>query len=209
MQAPLPTGFSYTLTGQKLTIKANASAVKGSTTSLVLGVRDDLSKGQSGRIELDVVASSRPLASAAPDTVIVPRGQTKTVDVLANDEATNPFPGQPLKVIAIRGLDGNALPAGMTITPTADKSRLTITVDASAQPGDTNLQYEVADVTGDPDRYVWGSIKVSVQDRPDAPTGVREVSFGDRRGAHRLDRGTVQQLSHHRLHGQGRAGGHR
>lgn len=177
--APVPTGFSYTLTGQKLTIKANENAAKGSTTSLVLGVRDDLSTGKSGRIELDVVASSRPLAAAAPDTVIVQRGQSKTVDVLANDEATNPFPGQPLRVIAIRGLDGNAIPAGITIAPTADKSKLAITVDAAAQPGDTNLQYEVSDVTGDPDRYVWGTIKISVQDRPDAPTGVREVSFGD------------------------------
>jgi hypothetical protein len=177
--APLPTGFSYTLTGQKLTIQANANAVKGSTTALVLGVRDALSEGQSGRIELDVVASSRPLASAAPDTVIVPRGQTKTVDVLANDEATNPFPGKPLRVIAIRGLDGGTIPAGMTIAPNADNSRLTVTVGTSAQPGDTNLQYQVADATGDPDRYVWGSITVSVQDRPDAPPGVREVSFGD------------------------------
>ena len=177
--APLPTGFTYTLTGQKITIKANGSAVKGSTTSIVLGVRDDLSAGKSGRIELDVVASTRPLASAAPDTVIVPRGQTKTVDVLANDEATNPFPGQPLKVIAIRGIDGNALPSGVNIQPTTDKSKLTITVDPAAKPGDTKLQYEVADVTDDPDRYVWGSITVSVQDRPDAPTGVREVSFGD------------------------------
>jgi hypothetical protein len=178
--APLPTGFTYTLTGQKITIKANGSAAKGSTTAIVLGVRDDLSAGQAGRIELDVVASTRPLASAAPDTVIAPRGQTKTVDVLANDEATNPFPGQPLKVIAIRGLGGNALPPGVKIAPTADNSRLTVTVEPSAAPGDTNLQYEIADVTGDPDRYVWGSITVSVQDRPDAPTGVREVSFGDR-----------------------------
>jgi hypothetical protein len=178
--APLPTGFSYTLTGQNLTIKANENAVKGSTTSVVLGVRDDLSTGQSGRIELDVVASSRPLASAAADAVIVQRGQTKSVDVLANDEATNPFPGQPLKVVGIRGLDGTAIPAGLTIAPSADKSRLTITADAAALPGDTSLQYEIADVTGDSDRYVWGTIKVSVQDRPDAPTSVKEVSFGDR-----------------------------
>ncbi|MEO7123114.1 MAG: Ig-like domain-containing protein [Lacisediminihabitans sp.] len=177
--APLPTGFSYTLTGQKLSIMADASAVKGTTTSLVLGVRDDLSAGKAGRIELDVVASTRPLAAAAPDSVVVQRGQSKTVDVLANDEATNPFPGQPLSVIAIRGLDGGAIPAGVSIAPTADRSKLAITVAASAQPGDTNLQYEIADATGDPDRYVWGSITVSVQDRPDAPTGVQEVSFGD------------------------------
>jgi hypothetical protein len=178
--APLPTGFSYTLTGQELTIQANANAVKGSTTAIVLGVRDDLSEGQSGRIELDVVASTRPLASAAPDTVTVPRGQTVSVDVLANDEATNPFPGRPLKVMAIRGLGGGAVPPGITISPSADNSRLSVAVSTAAEPGDTNLQYEVADATGDPDRYVWGTITVSVQDRPDAPTGIRELSFGDR-----------------------------
>lgn len=177
--APLPTGFSYTLTGQKLAIQANTNAVKGSTTALVLGVRDDLSVGQAGRLELDVVASSRPLAVAAPDRVVVPRGQTQMVDVLANDEATNPFPGKPLRVIAIRGLDGGVVPPGVTIAPNADDSRLTVSVGASAQPGDVNLQYQVADATGDPDRYVWGAITVSVQDRPDAPAGVREVSFGD------------------------------
>ncbi|MEO6944939.1 MAG: fibronectin type III domain-containing protein, partial [Lacisediminihabitans sp.] len=134
----------------------------------------------SGRIELDVVASSRPLASPAADTVIVPRGQTKTVDVLANDAATNPFPGTPLRVIAIRGLGGDSIPAGMAIAPNADNSKLTVTVGTSAQPGDTNIQYQVADATGDQERYVWGTVTVSVQDRPDAPTGVREVSFGDR-----------------------------
>ncbi|MHB1171952.1 MAG: Ig-like domain-containing protein [Lacisediminihabitans sp.] len=166
---PLPQGFSYTLTGQKLTIQANDNAVKGTTTGLVLGVRDALSNGQSGRIELDVVASSRPLAKPAADSVIAPRGRTTTVDVLANDEATNPFPGKPLKVIAIRGLNGGSIPAGVDIMPSPDNSRLTVTVASTAQPGDTNLQYQVSDATGDPDRYGWGSITVSVQDRPDIP----------------------------------------
>jgi hypothetical protein len=177
---PLPAGFSYTLTGQKLTLRANESTPKNSTTAIVLGVQDKIATGQSGRIVLNVVASSRPLAQPAPDSVLAPRGQTTTVDVLANDEATNPFPGKPLRVVAIRGLNGGSVPSGLTITPSADNSRLTVTASSTAQPVDTNLQYEVADATGDPDRYVWGSITVSVQDRPDPVTGVQITAFGDR-----------------------------
>jgi hypothetical protein len=166
---PLPIGFSYSLSESTLTIRAKADARKGSTTALTLGVRDDLSVGQAGRIQLNVVASSRPLAVPAPDSAIVPRGQTTVVNVLANDEATNPFPGNPLTVVDIRGLDGGGLPEGVSIVPSADRSRLSITVSDSAQPVDTSLQYQVADATGDPDRRVWGTITISVQDVPDAP----------------------------------------
>ena len=178
--SPLPDGFSYTLTGQKLTLRANANTLKNTTTAIVLSVKDALANGQSGRIQLNVVASSRPLAKPAPDSVLAPRGQTTTVDVLANDEATNPFPGQPLRVIAVRGLDGGSVPAGLTITPSADNSRLTVTASAAALAIDTNLQYEVADATNDPDRYVWGAVTVSVQDRPDPVTGVKVTAFADR-----------------------------
>jgi hypothetical protein len=176
----LPTGFSYTLTGQTLMLQADSDAEKNSTTSIQLSVSDALATGLAGRIELDVVASSRPLASPAPDTVTVQRGQTASVDVLANDQATNPFPGQPLTVIAIRGLDGNSLPAGVSVSPSADNSHLTVSVDPSAVPGNTSLQYEVADATNDPDRYVWGTVTISVQDKPDPVSGVAVTGFGDR-----------------------------
>ncbi|MBK4347514.1 Ig-like domain-containing protein [Lacisediminihabitans changchengi] len=179
--SPLPSGFSYTLTGQTLSLKANEGTPKGSSTAILLAVRDALATGQSGRIQLNVVASSRPLPVPVPDSVAVARGQTTSVDVLGNDAATNPFPGKPLKVVAIRGLEGNALPAGVSITPNADNSRLSITVSNSAQPGNTTLQYEVADATGDPDRMVWGTVTISVQDKPDAVTGLTATSFGDRR----------------------------
>jgi hypothetical protein len=177
---PQPTGFTYTLTGQKLTIRADASTPKGSTTAVLIGVSDSVAAGQSGRIQLNVVSSSLPLASPQPDTVLAPRGQTVSVDVLANDEAANPFPGQPLRVVGIRGLGGSALPAGLSISPSSDNSRLTVTASADAAPGNTSLQYQVADATDDPARYVWGSVTVSVQDRPDPVTGITATSFGDK-----------------------------
>lgn len=172
---PLPTNFSYTLSGSTLTLRADPDAVKGARTALAIGVKDDLTEGKAGTISLGVVASSRPLARPAPDTAITPRGKTTTIDVLANDAATNPFPGQPLKVVAIRGIDGGNLPSGVGVVPSADRSRLTVTVADNAQAIDTQLQYQVSDATADADRTVWGTVTISVQDVPDAPVAPARV----------------------------------
>jgi hypothetical protein len=66
------------------------------------------------------------------------------------------------------------------VTPSTDKSRLTVTVSAAASPGDTTFQYEVADATNDPDRYVFGSVTISVEDKPDPVTNVSVTDFSDR-----------------------------
>ena len=174
----LPVGFSYTLTGQKLSLKADADVPKNTVSAIVIGVHDALTDGKAGRIQLTVVASSRPLAKAAADTAIVPRGQTTVVDVLANDEATNPFPGQPLQVVSVRGI--GALPAGVTIVPNADNSKLSVTVGKDAPPVDVNLQYQVMDATRDADRAVWGAATLQVQDVPDPVTGIQVTGFSDR-----------------------------
>lgn len=175
----LPEGFRYALNGSELTLRAENDAKKGSTTSISLGVRDDLATGQPGRIQLSVVQSTRPLLQPGADIAIAPRGQTTTIDVLANDEATNPFPGQALTVLAIRGLDGAGLPAGVQIQPTPDSSGLRVTVSGDAPPGDVSLQYQVVDATADPERAVWGSITVSVQDRPDPVSNLLPTGFSD------------------------------
>lgn len=177
---PLPEGFSVELNGQRLVLRADAATPKGTTASVTLGVRDDINEGRAGRIELQVVASTRPLAKPAPDSAVTERGQTTVIDVLANDAATNPYPETPLQVIAIRGIDGAGLPDGVTVVPSADNSRLTVTVAGSAVPQDVSLQYQVADATLDPDRYVWGTVTISIQDVPDPVTGVSVVEFGDR-----------------------------
>ena len=166
---PLPTGFSYELSGQTLTIRADADATVGAETALTLGVRDAVQEGQSGRIALSVVSSTRPLVRPATDVALVERGQTTVVDVLDNDQATNPFPGEPLSVVSISGLDGASLPAGVSVSPSRDDSELTVTVASDAEPTDTNIQYQVADATGDPARYAYGTVRISVQDVPDAP----------------------------------------
>lgn len=178
---PLPVGFTYSLAGQSVILRADESAVKGTVTSLSIGVEDGLSIGQPGRILLTIVPSTRPLAQPAPDNAVTERGKTTVIDVLANDYATNPFPGQPMRVVQISGMDGASLPAGVEVSPNEIKSLLTVTVATSAEPMDTNLRYQLADATGDPDRYVWGTVRISVQDKPDPVTDVRVTEFGDRR----------------------------
>lgn len=180
IQEPRPNGVSLSLKGQKLTIAVDEGTAKGANPSIAIGVKDAVNTGQAGRIELNVVPSTRPLASPQADRVIAPRGETTTVDVLANDSATNPFPGKPLKVVGVRGLASSNLPAGVTITPSADNSRLTVQVSDAAAPTDVTLQYEVADATGDADRYTWGTVTVSVQDRPEPVSNVQVTSFADR-----------------------------
>jgi hypothetical protein len=178
--SPAPEGFSYSLSGTQLALTADLNARSGLASTISLAVRDDLSEGQSGRIQLSVVPSTRPLLRPGADTAVARRGDTTTVNVLVNDEAGNPFPGKPMRVVAIRGLDGASLPPGVQISPSADNTSLTVTVAAEAAPGDLNLQYQVADVTDDPDRYVWAPITISVQDRPDPVSNLLPTGFADR-----------------------------
>jgi hypothetical protein len=177
----VPANIKVTLTGQTLTIAPGASAATGTVGTLLVGVRDSLSEGTAGRIEVQIVPSTRPVARPATDVATVKRGQNTVVDVLANDNATNPFPGTPLRVVAIRGTDSTSLPAGVRVTPSADNASLTVTVAATAAPTDTTLQYQVMDATNDPTRAVWGTVRISVQDRPDAVTNVSVTAFDDRR----------------------------
>ncbi|UYN83968.1 MAG: tandem-95 repeat protein [Microcella sp.] len=179
VDGPTP-GLVVELSGQTLRVSVPPSTPRGSTTGVTLGVRDDAAPGTPGRIQVAVVASTRPLARPAPDSVIAPRGQSTTIRVLDNDQATNPFPGQPLRVVAVRGIDQGALPAGVSVVPSADGQTLVATIGANAAAVDTNLEYQVADATNDPERYVWGSIRISVQDVPDPVTNLRVQSFADR-----------------------------
>lgn len=173
-------GLEVELSGQSLLVRVPESTPRGTTTGVTIGVRDDAALGTAGRIQVTVVPSTRPLARPAPDTAIVPRGVTTTVSVLANDQATNPFPGVPLRVVDIRGLDAGSLPPGVAIVPSADGQSLVVTVSAGAEPVDTTLEYQVADATDDPDRFVWGAVRISVQDVPDPVTNLRVQSFADR-----------------------------
>lgn len=176
---PEPDGFRLSLDGQELTIAAEEATPTGRREAVTVAVADAAGAGTPGRIELRVVPSTRPLAQPATDLAVAARGRTTTIDVLANDTATNPFPGTPLRVVGVRGLD-DSLPDGVTIEPSGDRSTLTVDVAPNAAPVNTTLQYQVADATDDPSRYAWGTIIVSVQDRPDPVSAPQVTGFGDR-----------------------------
>jgi hypothetical protein len=177
IDAPTP-HISASIDGQKITLTASSLAQNGTKASATLSVRDSAHDGKPGRIDIRIVPSTRPMAVPADDRAIVPRGQTTVVDVLANDNATNPFPSNPLRVVAVRGLDSR-LPDGMTVTPSANNQTLSVTVTSEVQAADTTLHYQVADVTNDPGRYAWGTVRLSVQDQPDPVSDLRVTSFSD------------------------------
>ncbi len=161
-------GTTATIDGQQLRISVADTAPKDTTASIGIGVADAANAGRDGSVTVDVVGSTRPLVQPGADRAVTKRGATTTIDVLSNDQPTNPFPDEALRVVAIRGL-GGGLPAGVSVTPSSDRSRLQVSVADGAQPVDAHLQYQVADATNDPDRYVWGDVTISVQDVPDAP----------------------------------------
>lgn len=161
-------GTTATIQGQQLRISVADTASKDTTVSIGIGVADDANAGRAGVVQVGIVGSTRPLVQPGADRAVVERGKTSTIDVLTNDQPTNPFPDERLRVVAIRGLSGG-LPAGVSVSPSADRSRLQVSVSDSAAPLDAHLQYQVADATDDAARYVWGDVTISVQDVPDAP----------------------------------------
>ncbi|MBD8659253.1 tandem-95 repeat protein [Frigoribacterium sp. CFBP 8754] len=202
-------GFTVDVSGQRMTVTADAGTPKGTSRTLPVSVRDSVSTGQSGAVQLAVVGSSRPLAQPVADTQAVRRGSTASIDVLANDQATNPFPGQPLRVVDIRGLGGGGLPAGVSVTPSADNRTLAVAVGAGAAPGDANLQYRVADVTGDPERQVWGNVTISVQDvpaQPAAPTRSGSFRGGELTLSYAAPQANNSPITRFRLVGTGSGG---
>ncbi|WP_440710530.1 Ig-like domain-containing protein [Herbiconiux sp. YIM B11900] len=177
---PRPAGFSAVLLGSTLTITVDPGTKKGTQGAYSIGVAAGGVTGKAGRIEMTVVPSTKPLALPATDTVVAPRGTTTPIDVLANDDATNPFPQIPLTVVAVRGIDSASLPAGVAIAPSADRRVLQVSVAPDAAPADLTVQYQVLDGTGDPERAAWGTVRIAVQDRPGTVSGVAVTAFGDR-----------------------------
>ena len=161
-------GFTTSLSGTQLTVAAAADAKVGSASEFTVGVRDAKTEGKAGIVRVSVVTSTRPLVSPGADSLTIRRGETATIPVLENDAATNPFPDKPLSVVAVQG----AVPAGVQVTPSADKSTLSVTVSPQLDlkaTGQVSMQYQVADATKDPTRATWGTVTITIVDVPDQP----------------------------------------
>lgn len=176
---PAPVGVVATATGRMLELSVPDGIGAGTATSVLISVSDRDGRESTGRVDVRVVGSTRPLAVAPDERVVVQRGTSSVLDVLADAQATNPFPGTPLRLAEVTGLDSARLPAGLSAAVHEDGS-VAITADASAAAGVAVARYRLLDATGDPARSAWGRIEIVVQDRPGPVTGVALRAAGDR-----------------------------
>jgi hypothetical protein len=154
-----PAGLKVSLEGS--TLKATADgAPKGASLPVAVSVTDGRSAPVSGTVNVQVVASKRPLAGVNDDVVASARaGQAERVNVLDND--SNPFPDSPLKILS-------AIVETGTGTATVDGGVVTVT-PAENFVGTLVVRYRVQDKTQDAEREVDGRVRLTVKDKPDAP----------------------------------------
>ncbi len=160
-----PAGFEASVSGSELTVRALPDTDAGTTAELRIGVRDGAGAGEPGTVVLSVISTTKPLVAPLPDAITLQRGTSAEVLPLVNDEASNPFPGSPLRIGALRatGAAARGIDAGLR------DGAVTLTASPGAQIGATIVQVLVLDITGDPRRGVWSPITITVQDVPDAP----------------------------------------
>ncbi|MFI9488849.1 Ig-like domain-containing protein [Promicromonospora sp. NPDC052451] len=164
-------GVTFGTEGATVLAQAQAAVPKGTRFTVPYTVSDGGHPPVAGELAVTVVASTRPLARANPDEVTdAHQGEETSVDVLAND--ANPFPEEPLTVVSavVETGRGFAEPSGSGVVVTPSDSFV----------GTMVVRYRVADATGDPDREVEGTVRLTVLGRPEAPRAprVEEVRSG-------------------------------
>jgi len=161
----VPEGFQATIQGSELTVRALPDTDAGTTAELQVGTRDAAGAGVPGTVVLSVISTTAPLVAPIPDAIRLQRGTSTEVLPLENDEASNPFPGNPLRIGALRatGAAARGIDAGLR------DEAVTLSASPDAVIGATIVQALVLDITGDPKRGVWSPITITVQDVPDAP----------------------------------------
>nr|WP_309544330.1 Ig-like domain-containing protein [Arthrobacter sp. RT-1] len=159
----LPAGFSASVNGSILEVRAETSVAAGFTGNIPVRVTDGRSPAVKANISARHVASNRPMPVANDDVVEKANaGKTETVNVLGNDG--NPFDDAPLKIVAAGVETGSA--AGQ---PTFDGDSVTVT-PAPGFKGVMVVRYTVVDKTGDVSRQATGRLRLTVRDVPDAPS---------------------------------------
>jgi hypothetical protein len=157
-------GILMSVTGATVTGEVDGSVAKGTVTQLPMTVSDGRNPPVRAELTVKVVPSTRPEVKTTEDLVLrAHQGRATTVPVLEND--SNPFPGEPLTVVAA------ASEAGGGKVSFSD-SEVVATPDADFT-GVMTVRYTVQDATGDPDRQVDGFAKLTVLGKPDAPRAPR------------------------------------
>ncbi|WP_309818315.1 Ig-like domain-containing protein [Pseudarthrobacter sulfonivorans] len=160
---PMPEGFTATIEGQTLKVSSATGLPAGRKGSIPLKVTDGRSGPVKASITATVVASNRPLPTASEDVIEKANaGRTETINVLAND--FNPFSDTPLKIVSVAVETGSA-----TGQPVIAGDSLTVT-PAEGFKGVMVVRYAISDKTGDPSRQAIGRVRITVRDKPDAPS---------------------------------------
>jgi len=169
----VPAGFSATIDkNNNLLVTADKSAAKGRTGTMDL----QIGYGKAGKLQtsiaLRVIASTRAKARVLDQEVLDgAEGQQVTLNVL--EGASNPFPDSPLSVVDAVVETPDAGTVGWTASTVSVRP-------AEGFIGTMTTRFRVRDVTGDPDRYVEGRIKVVVRGKPATPTAPRIGEVRDR-----------------------------
>ncbi|QUC01408.1 tandem-95 repeat protein [Cellulosimicrobium cellulans] len=154
-------GVTVTVEGTStLRAQATPDVPKGSVVQVPITVTDGEHPPVEGTATLTVVASTRPLARANPDTVDdAHQGKATTVPVLAND--SNPFPDTPLEIVgaSVETGSGDVSYSGGDVVVTPADSFVGVMV----------VVYRIQDATKDPDRMVEGRVQLKVLGKPEAP----------------------------------------
>ncbi|MCA5895060.1 fibronectin type III domain-containing protein [Isoptericola sp. NEAU-Y5] len=155
-----PEGLTLGQSGGVVTLQASPDVVKGTGFDLAYTVSDGENPAVDGVLRVTVVASTRPLAKANPDTVPdAHQGKPVSVPVLAND--VDPFDPKGLELVGISvetGV-GDAVIEGDSVVITPEQSFV----------GTLVAVYRLQDATQDVDRQVEGRINVNVLGVPEAP----------------------------------------
>ncbi|WP_429387095.1 Ig-like domain-containing protein [Paenarthrobacter sp. TE4293] len=165
-----PGGFRVNVDGRTLKASADDSVQIGQGGTVQVKAKDPRGLEAVATYKLSLSASNRPKPVANDDAEQdAQSGKPVTVNVLAND--SNPFPDTPLKIISAVTETGQG-------TAEAGGSNVTVT-PSDGFTGTMVVAYVVGDKTGETSRYATARIRLTVKDKPAAPTTPLAQSVGD------------------------------
>ncbi|WP_306232984.1 Ig-like domain-containing protein [Agrococcus beijingensis] len=164
-------GVTHSLQGSIFTATADVTTPPGASGAFQIVAIDKFGNRAPGTVLVEVIATSRSLAIANPNTGEATAAVPITVDVVQDD--VNPFAdrGEPLRVVAAERIAGDGEVSStdreVTVTPAADFS------------GVLTVRYTIEDATERTDRQVTGTLTLNVKARPDAPLRPNVDATGD------------------------------